>query len=174
MLKMPKIIVINTSPLIAIIAGLGDLSILRKVYKNVVVPYEVSQEILAKGQNLFGAKIFSLDSWLDKREKTIQIEPFLNNSLDKGEASVIQTAINEGIETVCIDEVAGRRIARLNNLKLTGSLGIIIAAIRKGEKIDIKNVINNMRINGVWISKKLEAKAIELVNKQYGYKVSSA
>ena len=163
---MPKTIVINTSPLIAIIAGLGDLSILRIVYKNVIVPYEVSQEILFKGQELFGAKIFSLDSWLDKREKTVQIEPFLNNSLDKGEASVIQTAINEGIETVCIDEVAGRRIARLNNLKITGSLGIIIAAIRKGEKIDLKNVINNMRINGVWISEKLEYKAIELVNKQ--------
>ena len=166
MLKMPKTIVINTSPLIAIIAGLGDLSVLRKVYKNVVVPNEVSKEILVKGQDRFGAKIFSLDNWLDKREKTIQIEPFLNNSLDIGEASVIQTAINEGIKTVCIDEVAGRRIARLNNLKLTGSLGIIIAAIRKGEKIDIKNVINNMRINGLWISKKLEAKAIELVNKQ--------
>ena len=166
MLKMPKTIVINTSPLIAIMAGLGDLSILSKVYKNVVVPYEVSQEILVKGPERFGAKKFSLDNWLDKREKTIQIEPFLNNSLDKGEASVIQTAINEGIETVCIDEVAGRRIARLNNLRLTGSLGIIIAAIRKGEKIDIQNVINNMRVNGVWISKKLESKAIELVNKQ--------
>ncbi len=147
-------------------AGLGDLSILRKIYENVVVPYEVSQEILVKGQERFGAKIFFFDNWLDKREKAIHIEPFLNNSLDKGEASVIQTAIKEGIETVCIDEVAGRRIARLNNLKLTGSLGIIIAAIRKGEKIDIQNVINNMRVNGVWINKKLETKAIDLVKKQ--------
>lgn len=166
MLKMPKTIVINTGPLIAIIAGLGDLNILGKLYNSVIVPYEVTQEILAKGEERVDAKIYSMDSMLDKRINPIQLDPFLSNSLDKGEASVIQTAINEGIETVCIDEIAGRRIARLNNLNLTGSLGIIISAIRNGERIDIKNVINNMRINRVWISKKLEAKAIKLASKK--------
>ncbi|MCG8542065.1 MAG: DUF3368 domain-containing protein [Clostridia bacterium] len=132
-----------------------------KLYNSVIVPYEVTQEILAKGEEHVDAKIYSMDSMLDKRINPIQLDPFLSNSLDKGEASVIQTAINEGIETVCIDEIAGRRIARLNNL-----IGIIISAIRNGERIDIKNVINNMRINRVWISKKLEAKAIKLASKK--------
>lgn len=162
---MPKTIVINTGPLIALIAALGDLTILQKMYNKVVVPYEVSQEILAKGKEHFDANIFTLDNWLDKREKAIKIEPFLNNSLDKGEAAVIQTAINDGIKTVCIDEAVGRRIARLNNLHLTGSLGIIISAIKKGEKIDIEEAISNMRKNRVWISKKLEKEAIKLAKK---------
>jgi predicted nucleic acid-binding protein len=35
----------------------------------------------------------------------------LLNSLDAGEASVIQLALNERIRTVCIDESAGRRLA---------------------------------------------------------------
>jgi predicted nucleic acid-binding protein len=105
---MPKTIVINTGPLIALIAALGDLTILQKMYNKVVVPYEVSQELLAKGKEHFDANIFTLDNWLDKREKAIKIEPFLNNSLDKGEAAVIQTAINDGIKTVCIDEAVGR------------------------------------------------------------------
>ena len=48
--EMPKTIVINTGPLIAIIAGLGDLNILGKLYNSVIVPYEVTQEILAKGE----------------------------------------------------------------------------------------------------------------------------
>ena len=161
---MPKKIVINTGPIIALIAALSDLEILRKSYKKVIVPYEVSEEILAKGKERYDAKIFNYDNWIKKYKNPVKIEPFLMNSLDKGEAAVIQIAMNENIKTVCIDEVAGRRIARLNNLKVTGSLGIIISAIKKGKNIDIKETIKNMRNNGVWISKVLEQKAIKLVN----------
>ena len=44
---MPEIqeIVINTGPLIALVAGLGDLDIL-KMYRSVYVPFEVAQELL--------------------------------------------------------------------------------------------------------------------------------
>ena len=45
---MPKRIVINTGPLIAIIAGLGDLKVLEKLYEEVIVPYEAKQEMLSK------------------------------------------------------------------------------------------------------------------------------
>lgn len=163
---MHKQIVINTGPLISLIAGLGDLLILQKLYKRVIVPYEVCEEIMAKGNDRFDAKVFSLDKWLYKVKESVDINPFLLNSLDKGEASVIQTALNEEVETVCIDEAVGRRIARLNNLKVTGSLGIIISAIRKGEKIDINEVIKRMKEHGVWISKGLEKEANKLINKK--------
>ena len=39
-------IVINTSPLIALVAGLGDLSILQ-IYEDVWVPFEVCDELSA-------------------------------------------------------------------------------------------------------------------------------
>ena len=42
MLKMPKLIVINTGHLIALIAGLGDLDILKRTYEGVIVPYKFS------------------------------------------------------------------------------------------------------------------------------------
>ena len=42
----PERIVINTSPLLALIAGLEDLSFLETLYQEVLVPYEVDQEIL--------------------------------------------------------------------------------------------------------------------------------
>jgi len=161
---MPKEIVVNTGPIIALIAALSELDIFRNSYNKVIVPYEVSDEILAKGKERFDAKIFQKDNWIIKKKKPVKLDPFLENSLDKGEASVIQTALNENIKTVCIDEVAGRRIARLNNLKVTGSLGIIISAIKNGENFNIKKIISNMRKNGVWISEDLEKKAIKLVN----------
>jgi predicted nucleic acid-binding protein len=61
---------------------------------------------------------------------------------DLGEASVIQLAVNENIRTVCIDEAVGRRIARLNGLCLTGSIGVLLQAKRKGIDISMPYAIS--------------------------------
>lgn len=163
---MPEKLVINTGPIIALIVGLNDLSILEKNYEEVIVPQKVIEEILAKGNDRFDAKVLLENQFLTKREEPIEINNFLKNSLDPGEASVIQVALNKNIDTVCIDEAAGRRIARLNNLKLTGSLGIIISAINNGRNIDLEKVIEDMRRNGIWISDQLREKALDLIQKQ--------
>jgi predicted nucleic acid-binding protein len=160
---MPKKLVINTGPIIALIAALDDLDILKRNYDEVIVPQRVVQEILAKGSEQIDAKIFLNDKFLTKVQTKVAINTFLENSLDLGEASVIQTALNEGIDTVCIDEAAGRRIARLNSLKLTGSLGIIISAINEGENLDLEKSIEKMRNNGIWISDKLKERALNLI-----------
>lgn len=44
-----SIIVINTGPILALIAGLGHLKILKSLYEEVHVPAEVGAEILAGG-----------------------------------------------------------------------------------------------------------------------------
>lgn len=121
---MPKSnqIVINTGPLLALIAALGDLKVLESLYERVFVPYEVCLEILAGGSSGFGIDEFSQATFLFKQKNQTKIEPYLLNSLDLGESSVIQTALDMKIRTVCIDEAMGRRIARLNGLTLTGSL----------------------------------------------------
>ena len=36
-------LVINTGPLLALIAGVGDLSLLKLLYKRVLVPFEVCE-----------------------------------------------------------------------------------------------------------------------------------
>ena len=46
-------IVINTAPLIALVAALGDLTVLPSLYTQVFVPFEVCQEILAGGSSGF-------------------------------------------------------------------------------------------------------------------------
>jgi len=77
----------------------------------VVVPYEVAEEIKAGGKDAFGLDVFEQASWLEINRIPIELPPYLQNSLDRGEASVIQTALREGIELACIDEVAGRRVS---------------------------------------------------------------
>ena len=75
-------IVINTGPLIALIAGYGDLSLLQKIYKRVLVPFEVCQEIKAGGTNAFGLKEFVQSDFMEKQSAPLEILQFLKNSLD--------------------------------------------------------------------------------------------
>ena len=49
-------IVINTGPIIALIAALGDLSILKSLYGRIIVPKEVGVEVLAGGGAGFGVQ----------------------------------------------------------------------------------------------------------------------
>jgi predicted nucleic acid-binding protein len=72
-----------------------------------------------------------------KWQTPLNISPLLLNSLDLGEAAVIQLAINENIQTVCIDEAAGRRVARLSGLSLTGTIGILLRAKKEGYPISV-------------------------------------
>ena len=121
-------LIINTGPLLAIIAGVGDLSLLELLYKRVLVPFEVCQEIEA------------------------------------GEASVIQLALDKNIHTVCIDETMGRRIARLNGLKLTGSIGVLIRAKQDGFGFSMREAVKRMQSQGIYLSRKVVDFALKQVN----------
>jgi predicted nucleic acid-binding protein len=155
MWQMPDLkqtIVTNTTPLIALAAGLGSLDILRALYNRVMVPWEVNEEIHAAGQDAPGVLAFDQASWLDCQSEPVAIAPYLRNTLDRGEASVIQTALDLNIPLVCIDESVGRRVARLSGLTLTGSIGILIKARRQGYPVSIPDVIKRMREHGIWLS----------------------
>lgn len=145
-------IVINTSPLIALVAAWGDLRHLASLYERVLVPLEVCQEIRQGGSQNFATAEFQNATWLEKQSSALSISPFLLNSLDLGEAAVIQLALDQHIQTVCIDESAGRRIARLNGLTLTGSVGILLKFKRQNPSFLIAQAIENMLAHNVRLS----------------------
>ena len=159
-------IVINTSPILALSAALGDLKVLQTLYKEVFVPFEVCQEIDAGGLCGFSVAEFKAAHFLHKSDGPLIISPFLKNSLDIGEASVIQLALDKGIQTVCIDETVGRRIARLNNLSLTGSIGILVRAYKEGHDFSMPEAIKNMQARGIWLSERIIAVALREIEKQ--------
>jgi predicted nucleic acid-binding protein len=163
-LIMHNKIVINTGPIVALVAGLGSLDVLGKLYDEVYVTKEVAIELMIDGLDRFAAKEFEEAEFLIRIEKSLIISPLLRNMLDTGEASVIQYALDNQLPLVCIDESAGRRIARLNELKLTGSIGIILKAKSKGYITEIKPILNRMLKHGIFISSKLINLALKEAN----------
>jgi predicted nucleic acid-binding protein len=129
MAPAPRRLVTNTTPLITLSIACGHLDILRHLYDEVVVPHEVATEITAGGLQRPGvAEFLAAQTWLKPMAAPCAIAPYLLNTLDRGEASVIQTAMDQSITLVAIDEVVGRRVARLTGLEVTGSIGILIKA----------------------------------------------
>lgn len=145
----PRAVVINTGPLLALIAALGDLRLLQAMYRRVLVPLEVCEEIGAGGASNFGVAEFGEATWLARNSAPVEISAFLKHTLDRGEAAVIQLALFEGVDTVCIDEAVGRRIARLNGLAVTGSIGILLRAKREGHPLSIRTAVERMRSRGI-------------------------
>lgn len=157
-----RAVVINTSPSLALIAALGDLSALQLLYHRVVVPHTVQEELLAAGGAGFGIEAFTAAQFLERQTSPVEITPLLRASLDRGEAEVIATAQALGIPLVCIDEVKGRRIARLSGLQVTGSVGILLKLKAGGHLPLVKPCIARMRERGIWLSVELEQQALIL------------
>jgi predicted nucleic acid-binding protein len=144
-------IVINASPTVALVAAMGDLRVLQ-IYERVWVPLEVCDEILVGGAARFAATEFSVADWLHKVDRRVALSPLLANALDVGEAAVIQLALDRQVKTVCIDEQAGRRMARLHGLDVTGSIGILLRAKEEGFMFSMRIALQRMRAQGIWIS----------------------
>ena len=62
-----KSIVINTGPLLALIAAYGDLSLLERLYQHVLVPFEVCREIETGGASAFGTDEFYRAAFLERQ-----------------------------------------------------------------------------------------------------------
>lgn len=156
-----KAIVVNTTLLLALTAGLGNLDLLQVLYANVYVPWEVCQEVRAGGRYGFAVKVFEQANWLNKINTPSSVSPYLKHSLDPGEASVIQTALDKNIPLVCIDEIAGRRLARISGLHVTGSIGILLKAKKQRYPVVIREALQNMQGQGIWLSDRLVAFALK-------------
>ncbi len=155
-------LVINTGPIIALAAGVPHPEVVLRHFRRVLCPCEVAREIRQGEAGALGQNILDSGSPIEIGQSEVDLRKDLVLALDRGEASVIQTALNTQIALVCIDEAIGRRVARLNGLSVTGSLGLIIYAIRRGEAIEISSTISTMRANGIWLSEQLERRAIIL------------
>lgn len=162
-----KKVAVNTTPLLSLLAATGGLRVLQHLYEEVHIPAEVVREIQAGGRaRSFGRAEVLADSFVIRHEKLRTINPLLRRSLDLGEASVIQLAQDLSLKLVAIDEMVGRRIARLSGLQVTGSIGILIKAKETGFPLEIRTALERMRQRGIWLSAQVAAQALKLAGEE--------
>lgn len=147
-----NIAVVNTSPIIYL-SSINQLSLLRKLFKEVYMPEAVKREVLSGGENDFGAKEIKTKKWIKTRKiKNKLAKEYLLTEIDDGEAEVIILAEELKAGAIIMDDKLGRRIAKLRGIKVTGTLRILVAAKGKGLITEIKPLIERIKGIGFWIS----------------------
>lgn len=156
------IVVSDTSP-ISNLAAIGQLVILQKLYSEVIVPTAVYQELLNSGSEDPAVLAIQTLHWIQTRSVTnaALLQP-LQATLDTGEAEAIALAIELTADRLLIDERRGRRQAMQAGLKVTGLLGILLAAKQQGAIATVQPILDALIANGFWVRSELYAETLLL------------
>jgi predicted nucleic acid-binding protein len=121
--------VLNTSPLI-VLARVGQEHLFRELADDVVVPRAVVEEIEAGPADdrarkaIAGGRFAVVDA--------VPAPEILAWDLGAGETAVLSYALGEPGWTVILDDAAARKCARSFDLRLKGTLAVIILAKQRG------------------------------------------
>ena len=159
------LLVINTSPLVALATALDDFSVVGEVAM-LVVPGEVIAELKAGAGRDETARIVEAAAGCVVRSPFTSLPLALGRILGSGEAAVIHTALTEGIATVVIDERKGRRVAGLHGLRVTGSLGLLLALHRRGLVPSVSEAVARMKAKGIHLDDALVQEALAAQKEQ--------
>ena len=141
----------QTLLLIISLLKIGRLEILKDLYDEVFIPQEVFNEIEAGKDKEFYVDLSKL-KWIkiEKIRNGKSLSYFLD--LDKGEAEAIILATEQEADLIIIDETLGRFYAKHADLKVTGTVGVLIKAKQLGYITELKPLILELRTKNVWLS----------------------
>ncbi len=159
------IIVSNTSP-IFYLSTIGQLDLLRQLYDEIVIPTTVFQEITNVGNTDVSATVVSTLNWIKTQSATDRtLVNTLSHELDPGEAEAIALALELNADRLLIDERLGRNAAIGLGLKVTGVLGILIAAKRSNLIQEVKPLLDTLiKRVGFWIHEQLYTDVLQVVD----------
>lgn len=148
---MKREIVIADASCLIVLQNIQELSLLQKLFGEVFITQEVGAE--------FG---LDLPEWIKTKEVQNKIQQnALNLILDKGEASSIALSLETDNSLLIIDEKKGRRIAQELELKIIGTLGVILQTKERALVYSIEDLLAKLENADFRISQTLKAKILE-------------
>jgi predicted nucleic acid-binding protein len=137
------IIVSDSSPLV-VLSLVDCLWLLDDLFNEVLIPRKVYEEATIEGKQ--GAE--SIARWATGKIAEASSSNLVSDgtiTLDAGESEAITLYKDKSADYLLIDERKGRKVAADMGIKITGSLGILVAAKKKGLIQTIKPFIQKLR-----------------------------
>jgi predicted nucleic acid-binding protein len=160
---MNKKLILNASPIIAL--GKADiLEIISPIADIWIIPKGVYNEVDVKG--VIESYMSDISSKSNvKIEEVSQIHSSIAAwDLGKGESQVLTLGLEAPESTVVLDDLQARKCATLFDIKLIGSLGLIILAKRKALIKKAKPFIYRLIDVGLYIDKLMLKKVLKGIN----------
>ena len=164
------IVIADTTPIITLMK-LQRLDLLEKLFDTVLVPNAVYDELISNSNYLTEAQMVFECPFLKRLEvsdhQSIKILCEVIG-LDAGESEAIALAEEKHADLLIIDERKGRRVAKQMELKITGTIGILLQAfdckiLSQEEILACSEKLRNSRIR---ISNSLFELILDHVKKQ--------
>jgi predicted nucleic acid-binding protein len=150
-----SVIVADSSPLIGL-ARIGQLDLLRRSGRKILVPPAVWDEVTLQGRGAPGAtEVRQAAAWLEiQAPDSASVAP-LRLVVDRGEAEAI--ALAQGVESslLLIDDAKARRVAQQLGLRLVGTVGLLRRAKKAGWISELRPQLEALQRNGIYIRQKL-------------------
>ncbi|MGG6265701.1 DUF3368 domain-containing protein [Leptolyngbya sp. AN03gr2] len=163
------IIVSDTSPIANLIV-VGYDHLLPQLFGSVIIPDLVYQELIANGSRHPVTQIVQMVDWLKIRSVTDeqQVEALENDrNLDPGEANAIVLAIELGANQLLIDERLGRLEAKRQGLRITGILGVLLAAKNQALIPEVRSIVDALiQQSNFRVSSQLYSEVLQLAGEQ--------
>ena len=153
------ILVADCSALIAL-AACSALHLLDRLFGTVVVPEAVYREAVIGDK----PQARQLQRHLQGRVRTIDpsYPVLLDGVSDRGETEAMILYRQLAADRLLIDDRRGRRVARINNIEVIGSLGVLLAAKQAGCINAVKPYVLQMTAADIYVTSDLIATVLEL------------
>lgn len=151
--------VTDTSALI-FLAKISRLELLQLGVQEVLVPSEVLAEVHAGPADVMKHIEAHLGTWLRECNASWNREVSFTRQLGKGEAAVLRQAICLNVRSVVLDDMVARKVARQLGLEPVGTLGILLAARKKGLITNLQGELESLKACGFWISTGVEREVL--------------
>ena len=166
-------IISNASPLMYL-SKLNKLSLVKNLFKEIVIPKEVYDEVVVngkKGRFLDAYKVEKAinESWIKIKEIEIEKEfEEFSSEIDIGEIAVICLAKKIKPYLVLIDDASARTIAENLGFNVKGTLYVLIKSYKNNliTKKELKNTINELMILGFRISHEFYIQLLDELDKE--------
>jgi predicted nucleic acid-binding protein len=152
--------VVNASPVI-ILARAGYLDLLPKLVSPIVIPRAVVTEISAGPADDDAVRFLARSTWLLVVDLTPALSPLAVWRLGQGESEVLEYAQRNPGTVAILDDKAARRAARVLQVPTTGTLGVLLAAVRSGLLPSLSEAIATVRACGLYIDPMTASALIE-------------
>jgi len=153
--------VVNASPLIFLSRG-NLLHLLRLLAETAVVPAVVAEEIARRGAEDVTARALRDNAWLQVRDTPAIPDSLRVWDLGEGESAVSWALAHPRAEAI-VDDLAARRCAATLQIPVRGTLGLVLLAKRRGVIPSARNVLNQLRDSGMYLSDRVLNEALALV-----------
>lgn len=162
-------IVSNATPLIYF-ARIKKYSLLKSLYKKIIISQEVKKEIVDEGKKLKKPDALLIEkeiesSFIEIKKVSKMIETTLE--LEPGELSTLLLAKELRINEVLIDETLGRIAAKMIGLVPKGTLYVLLKNLKLKEITfdDFLNILNELIESGFRLKEEIYIKVIEEAKK---------